>query len=84
MTLFGFWQVVFSFVINRRQQYIGKVRFSHFDAHVQSSKKVLLATENNVFASINTKTGELCEYFVVGPSTERQPVSQLTYFVFLC
>ncbi|XP_056279618.1 ER membrane protein complex subunit 1 [Pseudoliparis swirei] len=42
-----------------RQQYIGKVRFSHFDAHVQSSKKVLLATENNVFASINTKTGEL-------------------------
>ncbi|TNN76530.1 ER membrane protein complex subunit 1 [Liparis tanakae] len=42
-----------------RQQYIGKVRFSHFDAHVQSSKKVLLATENNVFASINTRTGEL-------------------------
>uniref|UniRef100_A0A8C2WJX7 ER membrane protein complex subunit 1 n=1 Tax=Cyclopterus lumpus TaxID=8103 RepID=A0A8C2WJX7_CYCLU len=42
-----------------RQQYIGKVRFSHFDTHVQSSKKVLLATENNVFASINTRTGEL-------------------------
>uniref|UniRef100_A0A8C2WM17 ER membrane protein complex subunit 1 n=1 Tax=Cyclopterus lumpus TaxID=8103 RepID=A0A8C2WM17_CYCLU len=41
------------------------VRFSHFDTHVQSSKKVLLATENNVFASINTRTGELCEYFVV-------------------
>ncbi|XP_029291023.1 ER membrane protein complex subunit 1 isoform X2 [Cottoperca gobio] len=42
-----------------RQQYVGKVRFSHFDTHLQSSKKVLLATENNVFASLNTRTGEL-------------------------
>ncbi|XP_035502165.2 ER membrane protein complex subunit 1 isoform X1 [Scophthalmus maximus] len=42
-----------------RQQYVGKVRFSHFDTHMQSSKKVLLATENNVFAAINTRTGEL-------------------------
>ncbi|XP_037629125.1 ER membrane protein complex subunit 1 isoform X1 [Sebastes umbrosus] len=42
-----------------RQQYVGKVRFSHFDSHMQSSKKVLLATENNVFASLNTRTGEL-------------------------
>ncbi|XP_008316237.1 ER membrane protein complex subunit 1 isoform X2 [Cynoglossus semilaevis] len=42
-----------------RQQYVGKVRFSHFDTHVQSSKKVLLATENNVFAAVNTRTGEL-------------------------
>uniref|UniRef100_A0A4W6G7T4 ER membrane protein complex subunit 1 n=1 Tax=Lates calcarifer TaxID=8187 RepID=A0A4W6G7T4_LATCA len=42
-----------------RQQYVGKVRFSHFDTHVQSSKKVLLATEKNVFAALNTRTGEL-------------------------
>ncbi|XP_028266310.1 ER membrane protein complex subunit 1 isoform X1 [Parambassis ranga] len=42
-----------------RQQYVGKVRFSHFDAQVQSSKKVLLATESNVFAALNTRTGEL-------------------------
>ncbi|KAM8863354.1 ER membrane protein complex subunit 1 [Spinachia spinachia] len=42
-----------------RQQYVGKVRFAHFDTHVQSSKKVLLATENNVFASLNTRTGDL-------------------------
>nr|XP_020475125.1 ER membrane protein complex subunit 1 isoform X1 [Monopterus albus]XP_020475132.1 ER membrane protein complex subunit 1 isoform X2 [Monopterus albus] len=42
-----------------RQQYVGKVRFSHFDIHVQSSKKVLLATEKNVFAALNTRTGEL-------------------------
>uniref|UniRef100_A0A7N6B305 ER membrane protein complex subunit 1 n=1 Tax=Anabas testudineus TaxID=64144 RepID=A0A7N6B305_ANATE len=42
-----------------RQQYVGKVRFSHFDNHMQSSKKVLLATEKNVFAALNIRTGEL-------------------------
>ncbi|XP_024148066.1 ER membrane protein complex subunit 1 isoform X1 [Oryzias melastigma] len=42
-----------------RQQYVGKVRFCHFDAHMQSSKKVLLATESNVFAALNTRTGEV-------------------------
>lgn len=52
-------------VIYRRQQYIGKVRFSHFDTHAQSSKKVLLVTENNVFAALNTRTGDLCKYFVL-------------------
>ncbi|XP_041655802.1 ER membrane protein complex subunit 1 isoform X2 [Cheilinus undulatus] len=42
-----------------RQQYVGKVRFSRFDSQVQSTKKVLLATENNVFAALNTRTGDL-------------------------
>ncbi|XP_029012302.1 ER membrane protein complex subunit 1 [Betta splendens] len=42
-----------------RQQYVGKVRFSHFDNHMQSSRKVLLATEKNVFAALNIRTGEL-------------------------
>ncbi|KAM3618234.1 uncharacterized protein V6R79_017759 [Siganus canaliculatus] len=42
-----------------RQQYVGKVRFSHFDSQLQSSKKVLLATENNVFAALNIRTGDL-------------------------
>ncbi|XP_034551243.1 ER membrane protein complex subunit 1 isoform X1 [Notolabrus celidotus] len=52
-----------------RQQYVGKVRFSHFDTHAQSSKKVLLATENNVFAALNTRTGDLLWRHVdkVGP-----------------
>lgn len=48
--------------ILRRQQYVGKVRFSSFDTHLQGAKKVLLATENNVFAALNTRTGDLCEY----------------------
>uniref|UniRef100_H3D366 ER membrane protein complex subunit 1 n=1 Tax=Tetraodon nigroviridis TaxID=99883 RepID=H3D366_TETNG len=42
-----------------RQQYVGKVRFSSFDTHLQGAKKVLLATENNVFAALNTRTGDL-------------------------
>ncbi|XP_061639785.1 ER membrane protein complex subunit 1 [Phyllopteryx taeniolatus] len=42
-----------------RQQYVGNVRFAHFDAHLQSSKKVILATEKNVFAAVNIRTGEL-------------------------
>lgn len=42
-----------------RQQYVGNVRFAHFDTHIQSSKKVLVATEKNVFAALNTRTGEL-------------------------
>ncbi|XP_077588438.1 ER membrane protein complex subunit 1 [Stigmatopora nigra] len=42
-----------------RQQYIGNVRFGHFDAQLQSSKKVILATEQNVFAAVNIRTGEL-------------------------
>ncbi|KAF7668637.1 hypothetical protein LDENG_00296220 [Lucifuga dentata] len=42
-----------------RQQYVGKVRFAYFDTQVQSSKKVILATEQNVFAALNIRTGEL-------------------------
>uniref|UniRef100_A0A8C5FC88 ER membrane protein complex subunit 1 n=1 Tax=Gadus morhua TaxID=8049 RepID=A0A8C5FC88_GADMO len=30
-----------------------------FDMHAQSSKKVMMATESNVFASVNTRTGDL-------------------------
>lgn len=44
---------------------MGKVRFSYFDTHVQGTKKLLLATENNVFAALNTRTGDLCEYCVL-------------------
>lgn len=52
-------------MILRRQQYVGKVRFSYFDTHVQGTKKLLLATENNIFAALNTRTGDLCEYSVL-------------------
>ncbi|XP_076019538.1 ER membrane protein complex subunit 1 [Genypterus blacodes] len=41
-----------------KQQYVGKVRFAHYDTQTQSSKKVFAATEQNVFAALNTRTGE--------------------------
>lgn len=46
----------------RRQQFVGEVRFALFDSHSQASKKLLVATEKNIFASINSRTGELCKY----------------------
>lgn len=42
-----------------RQQYVGNVRFAYFDTQAQASKKLFLATEKNVFASLNSRTGEL-------------------------
>uniref|UniRef100_A0AAY4DCU0 ER membrane protein complex subunit 1 n=1 Tax=Denticeps clupeoides TaxID=299321 RepID=A0AAY4DCU0_9TELE len=42
-----------------RQQFVGNVRFAAFDAHSQASKKLLVATEKNIFASVNSRTGEL-------------------------
>ncbi|XP_063064520.1 ER membrane protein complex subunit 1 [Engraulis encrasicolus] len=42
-----------------RQQYVGNVRFAFFETHSQASKKLLVATEQNIFASLNSRTGEL-------------------------
>ncbi|XDV45908.1 hypothetical protein PO909_013917 [Leuciscus waleckii] len=43
----------------RREQFVGKVRFALFDTHSQASKKLLVATDKNVFASLNSRTGDL-------------------------
>uniref|UniRef100_A0A8B9RD60 ER membrane protein complex subunit 1 n=1 Tax=Astyanax mexicanus TaxID=7994 RepID=A0A8B9RD60_ASTMX len=43
----------------RRQQFVGKVQFALFDTHSQASKKLLVATEKNIFASLNSRTGDL-------------------------
>ncbi|KAL4646018.1 ER membrane protein complex subunit 1 isoform X3 [Arapaima gigas] len=42
-----------------RQQYVGKVLFAHFDSHSQAAKKLILATDKNIVASLNSRTGEL-------------------------
>ncbi|XP_067096522.1 ER membrane protein complex subunit 1 [Osmerus mordax] len=42
-----------------RQQYVGNVRFAHIDSQSQASKKLLLATDQNIFASLNSRTGDL-------------------------
>lgn len=35
------------------------MRFAHFDTQSQASKKLFLATEKNIFASLNSRTGDL-------------------------
>ncbi|CAB1335856.1 unnamed protein product, partial [Coregonus sp. 'balchen'] len=42
-----------------RQQYVGKTLFAHFESNTQSSKKLFLATDKNIFASFNSRTGDL-------------------------
>uniref|UniRef100_A0A8C9THE9 ER membrane protein complex subunit 1 n=1 Tax=Scleropages formosus TaxID=113540 RepID=A0A8C9THE9_SCLFO len=42
-----------------RQQYVGKVLFAHFESHSQASKKLILATDKNIVASLNPRTGDL-------------------------
>ncbi|TSM04833.1 ER membrane protein complex subunit 1 [Bagarius yarrelli] len=54
-----------------RQQYVGEVSFALFDAsHSQASKKLLVATEKNIFASINARSGELFWRHVDKPGPE--------------
>uniref|UniRef100_A0AAZ3PVC6 ER membrane protein complex subunit 1 n=1 Tax=Oncorhynchus tshawytscha TaxID=74940 RepID=A0AAZ3PVC6_ONCTS len=42
-----------------RQQYVGKTLFAHFESNTQSSKKMFVATDKNIFASFNSRTGDL-------------------------
>jgi len=44
------------FLLPRRQRYIGKIRFAAFDA-VSGTKKILIATEQNVIAALHPKNG---------------------------
>ncbi|XP_036388913.1 ER membrane protein complex subunit 1 isoform X2 [Megalops cyprinoides] len=60
--LFYFSSAVFEDQVGKfdwRQQYVGEVRFAYFDAPSQASKKLLLATEKNIIASLNSRTGDL-------------------------
>uniref|UniRef100_A0A8B9KAT0 ER membrane protein complex subunit 1 n=1 Tax=Astyanax mexicanus TaxID=7994 RepID=A0A8B9KAT0_ASTMX len=45
--------------IKNLPQFVGKVQFALFDTHSQASKKLLVATEKNIFASLNSRTGDL-------------------------
>uniref|UniRef100_V9KAG0 ER membrane protein complex subunit 1 n=1 Tax=Callorhinchus milii TaxID=7868 RepID=V9KAG0_CALMI len=42
-----------------RCQYVGKPQFAYFDAPTKASKKIVVATENNVIASLNTRNGKI-------------------------
>ncbi|KAJ8017248.1 hypothetical protein DPEC_G00015830 [Dallia pectoralis] len=42
-----------------RRQYVGKTLFASFDSPSLASKKLFLATDKNIFASLNSRTGDL-------------------------
>uniref|UniRef100_A0A663NF79 EMC1 first beta-propeller domain-containing protein n=1 Tax=Athene cunicularia TaxID=194338 RepID=A0A663NF79_ATHCN len=44
----------------RRQQYVGKLKFASLEA-AQGSKKLIVATEKNVVAALNSRSGEIRE-----------------------
>ncbi|OXU30919.1 hypothetical protein TSAR_001886 [Trichomalopsis sarcophagae] len=41
-----------------RQNYVGKIKFASFDS-VSTAKKIIVATEENVIAALNIKTGQI-------------------------
>lgn len=45
----------------RRQQYVGKLKFASLEA-AQGSKKLLVGTEKNVVAALNSRSGEIREW----------------------
>lgn len=47
-------------LVLRRQQYVGKLKFASLEFS-PGSKKLVVATEKNVIAALNSRTGEICE-----------------------
>lgn len=45
-------------IVFRRQSYVGRIKFAQFDT-VSTAKKLIVATEENVLAALNLKTGKL-------------------------
>lgn len=47
--------------IFRRQTYVGRIKFAQFDTEF-NARRIIVATEENVLAALNLKTGE---YYLV-------------------
>lgn len=56
----GFGPLHFTVLFFRRQQYVGKLKFASLEFS-PGSKKLVVATEKNVIAALNSRTGEICE-----------------------
>lgn len=47
----------------RRRAYIGKLKFAHLDT-VSATKKAFVATEENVVAALDVKSGNFIIHFI--------------------
>lgn len=59
----GFGPLLHTSLFFRRQQYVGKLKFASLEFS-PGSKKLVVATEKNVIAALNSRTGEICEWTV--------------------
>jgi len=50
---------VLNFVTYRRQQYIGKAKFVEYMTAGHSATRIVVATEQNVIASVNAYNGHI-------------------------
>lgn len=46
----------------RHQRYIGKTKHAVFHSHKTGRKRVVVSTEENVIASLDLRTGDICKY----------------------
>lgn len=49
----------------RHQKYIGKVKHAVFHTQKTGRKRVVVSTEENVIASLDLRTGDICEFTLV-------------------
>lgn len=52
--------MIFEICVYRHQQYIGKVKQAVFQTQKAGRKRVIVATEENVVASLDLRRGEIC------------------------
>jgi hypothetical protein len=60
----------------RRQNYVGKIKFASFDT-VSTAKKIIVATEENVIAALNLKSGKAFIIYII-------PFSSFSYLSHVC
>lgn len=65
VTTTNFYIVTNSFMLIlffRNQKLIGKINYAFFDHSTSSSRRVVVSTEKNVVAGLNSKTGAISKY----------------------
>ena len=68
----------------RHQHYLGKVKHATFQTQGAGRKRVIVATEQNVLASLNLRRGEICKNFIFKPWRYHTYLSGLNWLFLIC
>ena len=68
----------------RHQHYLGKVKHATFQTQGAGRKRVIVATEQNVLASLNLRRGEICKAFSFVPWKYHTYMSGLNLLFLIC